>query len=264
MRFDVVTVFPEMVANVADYGVVGRAVRRGLAEVVTWNPRGHAEDRHGTVDDRPYGGGPGMVMKAAPLQAALREARAADQRRGPVIYLSPQGRRLDQRQVVRLAGEERLILLCGRYEGVDERLVEAEVDEELSIGDYVVSGGELPAMVVIDAVARLIPGVLGHEDSAEEDSFSTALLDHPHYTRPESFQGRPVPPVLLSGDHGAVAEWRLKQALGRTWLRRPERLADYPWDERSRRLLDEFIAEFQEVRRADGGVDGTENRGDES
>ncbi len=264
MRFDVVTVFPEMIANVARYGVVGRAVQRGLARVEAWNPRDHADDRHGTVDDRPYGGGPGMVMKAAPLQAAVRDAQAADPRPAPVIYLSPQGRRLDQHNVARLARHERLILLCGRYEGVDERLLEAEVDEELSIGDYVVSGGELPAMVVIDAVARLIPGVLGHEDSAEEDSFSGPLLDHPHYTRPECFEGRPVPPVLLSGDHGAVAEWRLKQALGRTWLRRPDLLAGREWDERGRRLLDEFIAEFEEARRAGDGADGTDNRGDES
>ncbi|MBK1734824.1 tRNA (guanosine(37)-N1)-methyltransferase TrmD [Halorhodospira abdelmalekii] len=244
-RFDVITLFPELVAQVARFGIVSRAVERGLAEVVLWNPRDYAEDRHATVDDRPYGGGPGMVMKGAPLRAAVAAARAADERPARVIYLSPQGQRLDQAGVVRLARQQRLVLLCGRYEGIDERLLEAEVDEEWSIGDYVLSGGELPAMVAIDAVVRLLPGALGHADSAREDSFAAGLLDHPHYTRPEVFAGRGVPGVLRSGDHGAVAEWRLKQALGRTWLRRPDLLAGRALEPQQQRLLDEYIAEYR-------------------
>ncbi len=260
-----VTVFPELVEQVARYGVVGRAVDRGLVELVAWNPRSYAADRHATVDDRPYGGGPGMVMKVEPLQATIQAARGADERPARVVHLSPQGRRLDQQGVARLARHKRLIFLCGRYEGIDERLLEAEVDEELSIGDYVLSGGELPAMVAIDAAVRLVPGVLGHEDSAAEDSFATGLLDHPHYTRPEVFDGRSVPEVLRSGDHGAVAEWRLKQALGRTWMRRPDLLAEQELGERNRRLLDEFIAEYRAVARAGNEAhDETQNRGESS
>ncbi len=251
-----------MVAQVARYGVVGRAVERGLVELVTWNPRDYAEDRHATVDDRPYGGGPGMVMKVAPLQAAIRAARAADERPARVIHLSPQGPRLEQGGVARLAQQPRIIFLCGRYEGIDERLLEAEVDEELSIGDYVLSGGELAAMVAVDAATRLIPGALGHEDSAAEDSFAGGLLDHPHYTRPEVHEGRGVPAVLRSGDHGAVDEWRLKQALGRTWLRRPDLLAGRELEQRQRRLLEEFIAEHRAAaERAGNDHDETQNRG---
>lgn len=249
-RFDIITVFPEMVIQVARYGVVGRAVERGLVELVAWNPRDYAEDRHGTVDERPYGGGPGMVMKVGPLRAAISSARAADGRSARVVYLSPQGQQLDQDGVARLVQHQRLILLCGRYEGVDERLVEAEVDEEVSIGDYVLSGGELPAMVALDAAARLLPGVLGHEDSAAEDSFVKGLLDHPHYTRPDEFEGMTVPEVLRSGNHGAVEEWRLKQALGRTWLRRPDLLYGQDLEPRQRSLLDEFIAEYRNTERA--------------
>ncbi|MFP4146772.1 MAG: tRNA (guanosine(37)-N1)-methyltransferase TrmD [Halorhodospira sp.] len=263
-RFDVVTVFPEMVEQVARYGVVGRALERGLIDLVTWNPRSYAEDRYATVDDRPYGGGPGMVMKVAPLQGAIRAAHAADSRPARVVHLTPQGARLDQRGVARLARHQRLIFLCGRYEGIDERLLEAEVDEELSIGDYVLSGGELPAMVAIDAATRLVPGALGHEDSAAEDSFAAGLLDHPHYTRPEEHEGRRVPEVLRSGDHGAVAEWRLKQALGRTWLRRPDLLAGWELAPRQRRLLDEFIAEYRAVERVGNDQDETQNRGESS
>ncbi|HHM04683.1 MAG TPA: tRNA (guanosine(37)-N1)-methyltransferase TrmD [Gammaproteobacteria bacterium] len=242
MRFDVVTVFPDMLGAVAGYGVTGKAVKRGAVQVVTWNPRDYTRDRHRTVDDRPYGGGPGMVMMAAPLQAALSAARQAAPA-SPVLYLSPQGRTLNQAGVEALARRPGLILLAGRYEGVDQRLIDAEVDEEWSIGDYVLSGGELAAMVIIDAVTRLLPGVLGHEDSAQQDSFCEGLLDCPHYTRPEVFDGRKVPGVLLGGDHGAIRRWRLKQALGQTWLRRPELLKEKTLSVAQRQLLDEFIRE---------------------
>ena len=237
MRVDVVTLFPEMLAAVTDHGITGRAVERGLLEVVAWNPREHATDRHRTVDDRPYGGGPGMVMQVPPLVASLAEARAADPRPARVIHTSPQGRTLDQAGLQELAGRERIIILAGRYEGIDERLLEAEVDEEWSIGDYVLSGGELAAMVMIDGVARLLPGVLGHEDSAVEDSFATGLLDHPHYTRPEEVLGRTVPDVLRSGDHAAIARWRRQQALGRTWERRPDLLEQAALSEEDKSLL---------------------------
>lgn len=245
MRFDVITLFPDFVRTVAEYGVGGRARDAGLIELATWNPRDYATDRHRTVDDRPYGGGPGMVMKVEPLRASIRAARAARDDDAPVIYLSPQGRPLDQGVVAELAGEPRLILLCGRYEGVDERVIEADVDDELSVGDYVVSGGELPAMVVLDAVSRLVPGVLGHDQSAAQDSFMGGLLDCPHYTRPEVVDERRVPEVLLGGDHGAVDRWRYKQALGRTWLRRPDLLQGRELDRLGRELLDEFIDEYR-------------------
>ncbi len=245
MRIDVVTLFPEMVRGLAEYGVTGRAVARGLLSLATWNPRDYAEDRHRTVDDRPYGGGPGMVMKVAPLRAAIGQARAARVDRAPVIYLTPQGRRLDQRGVEALAALPRVVLVAGRYEGVDERVVEHDIDEELSIGDYVLSGGELAALVVIDSVARLLPGALGDEDSAQQDSFVDGLLDCPHYTRPEAIDGAAVPEVLLSGDHAAVWRWRRKQALGRTWLRRPDLLQAVTLDEESRGLLDEYIVEHR-------------------
>jgi len=245
MRFDVVTLFPELVGAVMGYGVTGRARDAGLVEMVTWNPRAYTHDRHQSVDDRPYGGGPGMVMKVQPVRDAIQAARAAHRAPAPVVYLSPQGRRLDQAGVERLAGHDRLILLCGRYEGIDERLVDLEVDEEWSIGDYVLSGGELPAMVVIDAVTRLVPGALGHADSAACDSFAEGLMDCPHYTRPEHYEGLAVPEVLLGGNHQAVAAWRRKQALGRTWLRRPELLEARSLSESDRRLLDEFIREHR-------------------
>ena len=248
MRVDAVTLFPELVSAVIGCGVTGRAAERGLLELVTWNPRDDAADRHRTVDDRSYGGGPGMVMAVEPLRTTLHRARRADPRPAPVIHLSPQGERLDQGRVAELARQPRLILLCSRYEGVDERLLASEVDAELSIGDFVVSGGELPAMTVIDAVARLLPGALGRAESAEFDSFATGVLDHPHYTRPEDVDGLRVPPVLLGGDHAAIARWRRKQALGRTWLRRPTLLAGRELDAEARQLLREFIDETRNDR----------------
>lgn len=247
MRIDVVTLFPPMFEAINAYGVTGRAVERGIVELGLWNPRDYTHDRHRTVDDRPYGGGPGMLMKVQPLRDAIHDAKAAQQGASHVVYLSPQGRPLDQAGVRELAGHGHLVLIAGRYEGVDERLIETEVDEEWSIGDYVLSGGELAAMVVIDAIARLLPGALGHEESAQQDSFSDGVLDHPHYTRPESFEGIPVPEVLLSGDHAAIARWREKQALGRTWLRRPELLARAQLSEREQQLLQEFIQEHEQI-----------------
>ncbi len=240
-RFDVITLFPESFRTLAGMGVTGRAFETGLARLETWNPREFARDRHNTVDDRPYGGGPGMVMGVEPLGSAIRAARAANPG-APVSLLSPQGRRLDQAAARELAGRDGFILLCGRYEGIDERLIEAEVDEEWSVGDYVLSGGELAAGVLIDAVLRLVPGVLGHADSAAQDSFAEGLLDHPHYTRPEDHEGCAVPPVLLSGDHGAIRRWRLQQALGRTWERRPDLLEGRVLDKESRELLEQYIA----------------------
>jgi len=243
MRIDVVTLFPDLVNCVSGCGVTGRAVERGLMDLRYWNPRDYTEDRHRTVDDRPYGGGPGMVMKMEPLRRAIQDARQSGSEVPTVVYLSPQGRRLDQAGVQHLAAMPRLMLIAGRYEGIDERLVEQEVDEEWSIGDYVLSGGELAAMVVIDACARLLPGALGDEDSAQQDSFMTGLLDCPHYTRPEVIEGRGVPPVLLGGHHGEIERWRRKQALGRTWERRPDLLEDFELSEADERLLDEYRRE---------------------
>ena len=226
MRVGVVTIFPGMFSALTGCGVSGRAVRDGLVELQYWNPRDFTTDRHRTVDDRPYGGGPGMVMMAAPLCAAIRAAKRELGCGTRVIYLSPQGERLTQRRVGELARSESLILLAGRYEGIDERVIESEVDEEISLGDYVLSGGELAAMVLLDAMIRLLPGALGHDQSAEQDSFSGDLLDCAHYTRPEVFEGRSVPEVLLSGDHERIRRWRLAQALRRTRARRPDLLAD--------------------------------------
>jgi tRNA (guanine37-N1)-methyltransferase len=286
MRVDVVTLFPAMFDALTQHGVTGRAIQRGMLQLGLWNVRDYAHDRHRTVDDRPYGGGPGMVMQVQPLRDAIHAATIADatpaphrdvqvspeagcRKRPRVIYLSPQGRRLDQAGVRELAAVPRLILVAGRYEGVDERVLQANIDEEWSIGDYVLSGGELAAMVMIDAVARLLPGVLGHEDSAQQDSFGSSnggvdgpgLLDYPHYTRPEEVDGARVPAVLLSGDHQAIARWRQKQALGRTWLRRPDLLVAsgilplatlaHPCaaeagilNPAQKKLLDEFIREY--------------------
>ncbi|GGN12757.1 tRNA (guanine-N(1)-)-methyltransferase [Shewanella putrefaciens] len=224
MWLGVITLFPEMFRAVTDFGVTGRAVKNGLLELHTWNPRDFTHDRHNTVDDRPYGGGPGMLMMVQPLRDAIHAAKAAAGEEAKVIYLSPQGRKLDQQGVTELAKSSRLILVCGRYEGIDERIIQTEVDEEWSVGDYVLSGGELPAMTMIDAVSRLVPGVLGKQASAEQDSFSDGLLDCPHYTRPESLDGLDVPAVLLSGNHEQIRLWRLQQSLGRTLLRRPELL----------------------------------------
>jgi len=223
VKLDVVTLFPEMVQQIAQWGVVGRAASQGLVELNTRNPRDYSTDNHRTVDDRPYGGGPGMVMKPEPLAACLRESKAALPT-AKVVYLSPQGRVFDQACAAELADESALIFLCGRYEGVDERLIDREVDMELSIGDYVLSGGEPAVMVVIDAVARLLDGALGHSDSAAQDSFSDGLLDCPHFTRPEVWEGESIPAVLKSGDHKAIASWRRQQALERTAQRRPELL----------------------------------------
>lgn len=244
MRFDVVTLFPEMVDSVAQVGILGRAINRDLLQLQCWNPRDYAHDKHRTVDDRPYGGGPGMLMQVQPLRDAIRDARQAADSRAKVIYLSPQGRKLTQDGVRELARQPGLILLAGRYEGIDERIIETEVDEEWSIGDYVLSGGELAALVVIDAVARMLPGVLGDEDSAAQDSFMDGLLDCPHYTRPEEIDGRRVPEVLLGGNHKAIEQWRLKQALGRTWLRRPELLNELTLSNEQQQLLQAFQKEY--------------------
>jgi len=245
MRIDVITLFPQMFQLLTDYGIPGRAVNRGILDMTTWNPRDYAPDRHQTVDDRPYGGGPGMVMMVQPLRDAIREARAMADGKTRVIYLSPQGRKLDQHGLAELAKQPNLVLVCGRYEGVDERVIAAEVDEEWSIGDYVLSGGELAAMVMIDGITRLLPGALGHEESAVQDSFVQGLLDHPQFTRPEEIDGISVPDVLLSGDHLAIARWRYKQALGRTWLRRPDLLEGLDLNSEQESLLAEFIREHE-------------------
>ena len=243
MQIALVSLFPEMFAAVSDYGVTGRAVSDGIVAISHSNPRDYTVDRHRTVDDRPYGGGPGMLMKIDPLRQAISAAREQVGEDAKVIYLSPQGQRLDHGRAVALAKEPALILVAGRYEGVDERLIEAEVDEELSIGDYVLSGGELAAMVVIDAVTRQLPGVLGHQLSAQEDSHADGLLDCPHYTRPEEYQGKRVPNVLLGGNHEEIRRWRLKQALGRTYERRPDLLQGRAMSPEEEELLAEFLRE---------------------
>lgn len=241
-RFDVVTIFPEMFAALRDFGISRRAAERGLWFLQCWNPRDFADGAHRSVDDRPYGGGPGMVMLAEPLARAICAARsAAPQSR--VVYLSPQGRPLDHAAVVRLASCSSLVLLCGRYEGVDQRLIDEVVDEEVSVGDFVVSGGELPAMLLMDAIVRLLPGALNDADSAAEDSFVDGLLDYPHFTRPEDRAGVKVPPVLLSGNHSDIRRWRLKQALGATSLKRPDLLKKRNLSKEEQLLLDEFRQE---------------------
>jgi tRNA (guanine37-N1)-methyltransferase len=245
IRFDCVTLFPEAFAAVADFGITRRAREEGLWSLALWNPRDFTTDNYRTVDDRPYGGGPGMVMLAEPLAKAIAAARAAGQGEAKVIHLSPQGAALDHGKVTALAAERRVVLLCGRYEGVDERLIRRAVDEELSIGDYVLSGGELAAMVLIDAVVRQLPGALGDEDSAAQDSFVNGLLEAPHYTRPEVYEGEAVPAVLMSGHHAQIERWRLKQSLGRTWLRRPELLERRGMSEAERNLLEEFKQEMK-------------------
>ena len=242
IRFDVVTLFPEMFRAITESGITSRALQQGLWRLQAWNPRDFTTDNYRTVDDRPYGGGPGMVMLAEPMEAAL-DAVQADGGSGPVIYLSPQGRKLDHRKVMDLAKEPAVTLLCGRYEGVDERLLGRRVQEELSIGDFVLSGGEVAAMALIDAVVRQLPGALGDEASAAEESFADGLLDCPQYTRPEDYSGVKVPAVLLSGHHENIRRWRLKQALGRTWRRRPDLLAARELGEDERHLLAEFQQE---------------------
>jgi len=245
MRVDIVSLFPEFIAQCAAFGVVGRAQERGLLSLHGWNPRDYATGNYRRVDDRPFGGGPGMVMLLDPLRSAIDAARTAATHEARVVYLSPQGPRLTQAKVRELAARPRLILLCGRYEGIDERLIEAEVDEELSIGDYVLSGGELAAAVVVDAVARLQEGALNDAESAAQDSFEAdGLLDCPHYTRPvEHALGR-VPDVLLSGNHAEIARWRRMESLGRTWLRRPDLLDESSLNAKDRALLDSFRSRF--------------------
>lgn len=243
MQFSVLTLFPELVHAVTQHGIVRRAVEQQAVSVDYCNPRDYALDVHRTVDDRPYGGGPGMVMKSDCLLRAIRDLRQKNT--GRLIYLSPQGAALTQAKVQALAQEPALILLCGRYEGIDERIIQLEVDEECSIGDYVLSGGELGAMVLIDSITRLLPGVLGHEDSAEQDSFAEGLLDCPHYTRPESIEGLEVPAILKSGNHAAIARWRKKQMLGATWLKRPDLLAKKDLSAAEQTLLNEFRQEYK-------------------
>lgn len=243
MWIGVISLFPDMFRAITDFGVTGRAVKRGLLEINLWNPRDFAHDKHRTVDDRPYGGGPGMLMMVQPLRDAIQAAKLAAGDDVKVIYLSPQGKKLTQSGVAELAQHQKLILVAGRYEGIDERVIQSEIDEEWSIGDYVLSGGELPAMTLVDAVSRLVPGVLGDMASAEQDSFTDGLLDCPHYTRPENLDGVMVPDVLLSGNHEHIRRWRLKQSLGRTWQRRPELLNNLALTDEQAKLLAEYVQE---------------------
>lgn len=243
MQVQIVSLFPEMVRTVAEYGVVGRATERGLLSVNCVNPRDFATDVHRTVDDRPYGGGPGMVMKYAPLAESIQAAKALLAENCPVVCLSPQGKVFDQAMAKRYAAMPGLVLVAGRYEGIDERLIESYVDEEVSLGDFVLSGGEIAAMALVDAVARLLPGVLGDADSALQDSFMEGLLDCPHYTRPEVVDGRQVPEVLLSGNHARIDAWRKKEALGRTYVRRPDLVERLDLSDEQRKLLDEYLRE---------------------
>lgn len=243
MWIGVISLFPDMFRAITDFGVTGRAVKRGLLEVNLWNPRDFAHDKHRTVDDRPYGGGPGMLMMVQPLRDAIQAAKQVAGDDVKVIYLSPQGKKLTQSGVAELAQHQKLILVAGRYEGIDERVIQSEIDEEWSIGDYVLSGGELPAMTLVDAVSRLVPGVLGDMASAEQDSFTDGLLDCPHYTRPENLDGVMVPDVLLSGNHEHIRRWRLKQSLGRTWQRRPELLNNLALTDEQAKLLAEYVQE---------------------
>jgi tRNA (guanine37-N1)-methyltransferase len=243
MRIEVVTLFPEFVAEAVRVGVLGRAIERGAVTVNASTPREFATDVHKTVDDRPYGGGPGMVLKIEPTRTSIRAAKARIPRGSRSVYLAADGVPLTQAKAQQLAQLPGLLLLAGRYEGVDERLIESEIDESVSIGDYVLSGGELPALVLIDAVVRLLPGVLGDDESAQQDSFVAGLLDWPHYTRPEVFEGKSVPPVLVGGNHAAIRRWREQQALGRTWLRRPDLIQKLRLTVEQQRLLQEFLAE---------------------
>jgi tRNA (guanine37-N1)-methyltransferase len=243
MRIAVVTLFPAMIREALSHGVVGRAMERGVLEVLCFDPRDFTADVHRTVDDRPYGGGPGMVLKVEPLRDALRSATAALPQGSRRVYLGADGHKFEQRMAREACEGTGLVLVAGRYEGVDERFIEREIDEQWSIGDYVLSGGELPALVVIDAIARLLPGTLGCAESAVQESFSDGLVDWPHYTRPAAIDGRAVPAVLMSGDHTAIRRWRLQQALGRTWLRRPELLERRGMSDEERALLEEFKIE---------------------
>jgi tRNA (guanine37-N1)-methyltransferase len=243
LRFDVISLFPDMISSAVVHGVTGRAIERGIVSVSTWNPRDYTHDRHKTVDDRPYGGGPGMVMKYQPLHDAVEAAKHGAGGSTKVVYLSPQGKVITQALLANACTLGQLILVAGRYEGIDERFVTLDCDEEWSMGDYVISGGELAALVVIDAVTRLLPGVLGDEESANQDSHSDGLLDCPHYTRPESLQDLDVPKVLLGGNHAEIARWRMQQALGRTWQRRPDLLEKKNLSAEQQRLLKQFKVE---------------------
>ena len=243
MRFDVVTLFPQMIQDASRYGVLGKAIENKAVRLVVWNPREFATDKHRSVDERPYGGGPGMLMAVQPLRDTIKAAAADDTSQAKVLYLSPQGQPLKQADLIRFAGLERLLLVSGRYEGIDERVINSVIDEEISLGDYVLSGGELAALSVIDGVTRLLPGVLGSDESSKQDSYMHGLLDYPHYTRPNIVDGMEVPSILLGGDHAAIKQWRLKQSLGRTWQRRPDLMKDYPLDSEQERLLNEFINE---------------------
>ena len=246
MWIGVISLFPEMFRAITEHGVTGRAVKSGLLQIECWNPREFTHDKHRTVDDRPYGGGPGMLMMVQPLRDAIHAAKQAAGDGAKVIYLSPQGRKLTQAGVTELATNQKLILVAGRYEGIDERVIQTEVDEEWSIGDYVLSGGELPAMTLIDAVSRLVPGVLGDQASAEQDSFTDGLLDHPHYTRPELLDGLVVPEALTSGNHEVIRRWRLKQSLGRTCQRRPELINNLALTDDQESLLAEYVREVRD------------------
>ena len=244
MWIGVISLFPDMFRAITDIGVTGRAVKRGLLNIQCWNPRDFAHDKHRTVDDRPYGGGPGMLMMVQPLRDAVHAAKQAAGDDVKVIYLSPQGKKLTQSGVAELARCSKLLLVAGRYEGIDERVIQSDIDEEWSVGDYVLSGGELPAMTLIDAVSRLVPGVLGDMASAEQDSFTDGLLDCPHYTRPEVLDGVAVPEVLMSGNHEHIRRWRLKQSLGRTWQRRPELLDNLALTDEQAKLLAQYVQEL--------------------
>jgi len=256
VKIGIVTLFPEMFAAITEHGITSRACKEGIISLQCWNPRDFTHDRHRTVDDRPFGGGPGMLMKTEPLQCAIAAAKAGlndglqndGATHTKVIYLSPQGRKLDQQGVEELAACSSLVLVCGRYQGIDERLLKHDIDEEWSIGDYVLSGGELGAMVLIDAVTRYQPGALGHENSASEDSFADGLLDCPQYTRPQQYQGEAVPEVLLGGNHEQIRIWRLKHSLGNTWLKRPDLLQNMNLSTEQKGLLDQFISEYEARR----------------
>ncbi len=252
MRFDVITLFPELVRQVALHGITGRALDKGLFQLETWNPRDFTNDVHRTVDDRPYGGGPGMVMLYQPLTDALEAARRDDPAGAKVVYLSPRGKRLEQATVNEMAGRSRVILIAGRYEGIDERFIKAHVDEEISVGDYVLSGGELPAMLLIDAIVRQLPGALGHKDSAQQDSFMNGLLDYPHFSRPEVIDGRRVPDVLLSGHHGNIERWRREQSLKATLKWRPELLDSAALSNEDRQVLNKLKTGSRNPKVADG------------
>ena len=245
IHFDVITLFPEMITIAASYGVTGRAIEREIVSLSTWNPRDFTQDKHKTVDDRPYGGGPGMVMKYQPLHDAVNQAKKTGNKDAKVVYLSPQGKPITQALLSEACNVSQLILVAGRYEGVDERFVNMDCDDEWSIGDYVISGGELAALIVIDAITRLLPGVLGHEESAQQDSHMNGLLDYAHYTRPEEIEGNSVPDVLLSGNHAEIGIWRMKQALGRTWQRRPDLLEKKNLSAEQEHLLQQFKSEVE-------------------